>query len=248
VILKGNHIHLEGRRYLNTLSATEVLEESRPTELHSQQPEVVSSGVFQRRIEALQDEVRGLQERLQQSEASVVQAAQTARDEGFQAGEIEGSQKQRLELKESFELIDRMEREFRRTAAVYHENSDKALLKMARWMAEKILTHEIPLEGIDGLLLRIRAMMEHWVGETVYRFHLNPTERKQLLESSRAVEIETFCEGRIEWIKSPEIPPGGCRLDLTQGMLEGTPSEMLEHIEQSLIGALKTRRSTEEEA
>jgi flagellar biosynthesis/type III secretory pathway protein FliH len=247
VILKEHRICVEGSKYVENLPAAQLSSDaSHESDSSAKSPNATSdrfasTRLFQDRIHTLQNEKKALQDQAQKLETERFAALETAREEGRLVGVEEGRRQVEQELREAFLLLNRMEREFRRSASNYHADADKSLLELSTWMAEKVLAEELPMRGLDGLLKRIQALVDHWVGQSVYRFHLNPDERRLLLGTQALETLEERFKGRMEWVESPEIPPGGCRLELTTGLVDAVPSVMLDHLHQSLVEAIEAR-------
>lgn len=196
--------------------------------------------VFRLRIERLMAEREELRARVAALEADIVRGDREARDEGFEAGRLEGRVEAERELAAGFELLGTMEREFRRAAGRYHREADCELVGLARWMAERVVQREIVLD--ERRLERVAgALIDHWTGEGVYRFRLHPADRRTLLASPAAERLRERAGGRIEWVDAPEVPPGGCRLELASGLVDAAPDEMLRHLEQALLKELARR-------
>jgi flagellar biosynthesis/type III secretory pathway protein FliH len=200
--------------------------------------------VFRLRIERLLAERTLLEQRLAASEAARRSGDQSAREEGFAAGRLQGRREMEQELAGGFSLLGMLEREFRAAAVRYHREADGELVRLARWMSERVLHRQ--LAGDDSRLERlVRALLAHWVGEGVYRFRLHPEDRRRLLATPAAQRLQEDAAGRIEWVEAAEVPPGGCRLELAAGIVDTAPAELLAHLEGALLKDLARRPDAE---
>ena len=240
-LLRAEQVRLGGARYVDSASRAEtaVLEagEARGR---------LALGLFRRRIEALKDgngELRGEMALLREELAGRLEQS---REEGHAAGLAEGRRQVEEELEEAFRLLEVQEREFRRAARAYHAAADRELVRLARWMAEAVLRAALPLDE-EAPARRAADLLEACLDQQVVRLHLHPGERRRLLGEGlaerrpRLAALVKALEGRLEWVEAADVPPGACRAELHDGLLEASPAAMLEHLEQALAAALRPR-------
>ncbi len=193
--------------------------------------------VYRRRIHGLLEDRERLLGELEEARAQLHSREQEALEAGRRRGLDEGRAVARRELEESFSLIGMLQAEFRRAAEAYHRDSDRQLVRLARWMAERVLSRELPLDA-ERLQRTLRELLDYWVAEQVYRFRLHPDDRVALTGMPELHGFEERSGGRLEWVDSPEIPRGSCRLELSSGVVDALPEEMLRYLEERLLSCL----------
>jgi len=199
--------------------------------------------VFRRRIEGLKHENERLQREMRDLRAGMDERLEAARAEGHSAGLHDGHRQAEAELEESFRLMELQDREFRRAAADYHTLADRELIRLARWMAEAVLRRALPLDG-EALVRRVRDLLEQCLDQQVVRVHLHPGEKRNLLgedleeRQPRLAALVKELQGRLEWVESVDVPPGACRVELHDGLLDAAPQAMLRHLEEELMRAV----------
>jgi flagellar biosynthesis/type III secretory pathway protein FliH len=235
--LKAVEVRLEGTRFVDCGTARESREDREDTTRSR-----TALAIFHRRIEGLKAETLAVRQEMARLRESVAARLEESRAEGHLAGLAEGRGQAEAELEEAFRLLAGQERDFRRAAADYHARADRELVRLARWMAEAVLRRELPLDG-EALARRVRDLLEECLDQQVVRLHLHPGERRRLLgegleeRQPRLAELVRSLAGRLEWVEAADVPPGACRVELHDGLLEASPPAMLEHLEQELIRA-----------
>ena len=245
MIIPADRIRAGGSSYVDTASREELRVTKRlpaPSER-----EQMAMRVYRRRIESLQEENRRLMASLAQSAAAEDGRVEAASAQALEEGRQQGREETLAQLREQFSLIALMQTEFRRAAGEYHRDADSELVRLVRWMCERVLARTLPLEE-DLLARQVRALVEHWAGEDVYRFRLHPQDRQLLSQDPGLEDLRNSLQGRIEWVSSPEIPRGSCRLELAHGVVDSLPEEMLNHLEEVLLAAIDGRPDPEDEA
>ena len=238
LLLKVGQVRLGGTRYVD--SATQ--EEMRaPGELALRSRTALS--LFRRRIDAVKAENLALCGDMARLTEELGGRLDEARGESHALGLAEGRRQVEEELEEAFRLLEIQEREFRRAARDYHAQADRELVRLARWMAETVLRTALPLDE-EAPARRLADLLEACLDQQVVRLHLHPGERRRLLgegmaeRQPRLAALIASLAGRLEWVEAPDVPPGACRVELHDGLLDAAPAAMLEHLEQSLTRAL----------
>lgn len=226
-LLDGSRLHTGAPRWLDTDGSSEHEELLAREELRRREDNALR--VYRRRIASLQLERELLKEQLAgQNEEFARTLDETAR-EARTAGIEEGRAQMRRELLEQFGLLGTLETELRARGAHQQREADREILRFARWLAGQVIRRVPDLDGQD-LLQRIRTLLDWWVGEASYRFRLHPEDRRLLLEDGGLGRLAQETGSRIEWLASPEVPRGGCRLELVRGLVEAVPEAMLDEL------------------
>ncbi len=245
MIIPADRIRAGGASYVDTASPEEVRVTQRMPE--ASERERTAMRVYQRRIERLQEDNRRLMASLAEMAAEEDRRLEAASNQALEEGREQGREEMLAQMREQFSLIALMQTEFRRAAGEYHRDADRELVRLVRWMAERVLARELPLD--EQLLGRqVRELVEHWAGEDVYRFRLHPEDRRRLSADPGMEQLRQRLQGRVEWVASPEIPLGSCRLELAHGVVDTLPAEMLAHLEEQALAAIVRRPATEDEA
>lgn len=234
-LLKAASVRMAGEVWVDSVSTAEA-ELSRRLD----EREARALGVFQRRIQGLKHENERLQREMRDLRAALDERLEVARQEGQDMGFQLGRRQAESELEESFRLMELQDREFRRAAAAYHHQADVELIRLARWMAETVLRRALPLDA-EALPRRVRDLLEQCLDQQAVRVHLHPGERRQLLPADleehqpRLHALVQELKGRLEWVESADVPPGACRVELHDGLLDAAPQAMLRHLEEELV-------------
>lgn len=237
-VLKAQGVRLAGEVWVDTLAPHEAERAQR-----EQGREARSLTVFHRRIEGLKHENERLIREMRELRAAQEERLETARAEGHSTGLAQGHRQAEEELEEAFRLMELQDREFRRAAAAYHASADKELIRLARWMAEVVLRRALPLDS-EALARRVRDVLESCLDQQVLRVHLHSGEKRQLLGpdlAERQPRLDALVRelaGRLEWVESTDVPPGACRVELHDGLLDAAPAAMLRHLEEELVRAV----------
>ncbi|MCB9474731.1 MAG: hypothetical protein H6678_13095 [Candidatus Delongbacteria bacterium] len=202
--------------------------------------------VYRRRIASLQAERDALRSQIVDLYGEFSNDLKSAQDSSFEQGRESGRAEARQELLAQFTLLQTLEAEMRERGRHQQRDADRELLRFARWMAGRVLGREPGLPG-EALKGQIRRLLDYWVGESTYRFRLHPEDRQLLLKDEGLAALQRDLGGRIEWLASPEVPRGSCRLELARGLVEAVPGEMLEELEQVLLEALDAEELSEAE-
>jgi len=235
-VLKARAVRLAGERFVDSATRAETAAASR-----SRARQDTATALYRRRIEALKRENDALR-----AEAAALRAAEAERQarslaDGHAAGVSEGRRQVEEELVEAFRLLEGQAGEFRRAAAAYHRQADRELVRLARWMAEAVLRRELAADD-EALARRVRDLLEACLDQQSVRLHVHPGERRRLLGEEMAARLPRLAElveslrGRLEWVEAPDVPPGACRVELHDGLLEAAPAAMLDHLAEGLSG------------
>ncbi len=208
----------------------------RTREEHERRSQVAIS-VYKRRIESLLRERDLLKRDVSEMRLESVRHVEEVRREAFEEGRIQGAADKQAELVDRFRMLARLEQTFRDQAVSYHRDSDSALVELAGQMLRRVFD-QAPPRSTKALLQACRRLIDHWAGESVYRFRIHPEDRKGLLEKAALGEILQEEGARLEFLPAPEMPRGSCSLELSSGLVEGAPSEMLCEIERQLLACL----------
>ncbi|MFA7329715.1 MAG: FliH/SctL family protein [Candidatus Delongbacteria bacterium] len=241
-LLKAGSVRLEGVAWVDTGTHAE----SRGDQGEFQRSSTALA-LFRRRIEALRAENTQLRAEMAALRESVAERQEQSRAEGHLLGLEEGRLRVEDELLEAFHLLEIQSEAFRAEAARYHEGADRELVALARWLAEQVLRRELPLDE-ERLARQVAALLEACLDQQVLRLHLHPGDRRRLLGEElleRLPRLRTLLQtlqGRLEWVEAADVPPGACRVELHDGLLDAAPAGMLDHLEQSLVRALEARQ------
>jgi flagellar assembly protein FliH len=239
-LIRAEQVKVENDTYLETLTVTECRQQERMPDVNARLKTV--SAVYRRKIQTVQDKRLQIEEELAELRLQQSLAEANARKEGYAKGLEQGRKDTRNELAGEFEHLSLMAEEFRTAAGLYHGKADTELIKLAVWIAERILLREVK-EGLPLLLRTINELLDNWQQEELYRFRLNPEDRRLLFKHPELEQLKEKVSGKIEFIESPEIPHLSCRLELTSGIVDATPKEMLKYIEAQLISNISTSTS-----
>ncbi len=237
-VLKAGGVRMAGEVWVETLAPHETELARRDHERGGR-----ALAVFHRRIDGLKHENERLVREMRELRAAQEERLEAARAEGHQLGVERGRRQAEEELEEAFRLMEIQDREFRRAAAAYHVQADRELIGMARWMAEAVLRRALPLDG-EALARRVRDLLEHCLDQQVLRVHLHSGDKRALLGedlAQRQPRLDALVKelaGRLEWVESADVPPGACRVELHDGLLDATPAAMLRHLEEELVRAV----------
>lgn len=193
--------------------------------------------VFRRRIASLQLERDLLKQQILEMNEDFARDLEDCAREARSEGIDEGRAAMRRELLAQFTLLGTLEQELRAKGRQQQQQADREILRFARWLAGQVVDHIPDLEG-EHLRSRIRRLLDHWVGESSYRFRLHPEDRRTLMEDGGLAQLARESQARIEWLASPEVPRGGCRLELARGLVEAVPAAMLDEVLAALEQAL----------
>lgn len=199
--------------------------------------------LFRRRIDTLRDENLALREEMERLREALGGRLEVSRGEGYLLGVAEGRRQVEEELLEAFHQLEGQERAFRKAAVEYHAEADRELVALARWLAERVLARELPLDE-ERLARQLTELLQSCLDQQVVRLHLHPGDRRRLLGDEMLERIPrlgallTTLQGRLEWAEAADVPPGACRVELHDGLLDASPQGMLDHLEQSLVRGL----------
>ncbi|MDP2361648.1 MAG: FliH/SctL family protein [bacterium] len=234
-VLKAEQVRLGSGRFLDSGTREEA-----GSGREEQKRLRTAQALFRRRIGALKEEGFQQARRLEELLADMGRRLEEARAEGHAAGLLDGRRQVEEELAEAFRLLAMQEEEFRRAAADYHRQADRELVRLARWMAETVLRRALPLDE-EALARRVRDLLEDCLDQQTVRLHLHPGERRRILGDDleerlpRLAELIRSLAGRLEWVEAAEVPPGACRVELHDGLLEAGSAAMLDHLEEELV-------------
>ncbi len=235
-VLKAESVNLRGTAWLDTAT----LQEGR-TERGEPRRARTALGLLRRRIESLVEENRALRHDMDQQLQELAGRLEQSRGEGHLLGVEEGRRQVEDELGESFRLLGIQEREMRVEAQRYHVGAERELVALARWLAEQVLARELPLDG-ERLGRQLQRLLEACLDQQTVRLHLHPGDRRRLLgpealeRSPRLGAVLAELQGRLEWVEAADVPPGACRVELHDGLLDAAPAAMLDHLQQLLGG------------
>jgi flagellar biosynthesis/type III secretory pathway protein FliH len=239
MLLKGNQTRSAGTRWIDPAPAEDAVAAplDRQRVLQAQQ-------VFKRRITSLKNQLEENRHKQEELQAGIRERMNEAREEGYEAGLSAGRREAEAELAAAMDLIGQMEKAFRRESLRLTESIESELVELAAWMASQVLADELRL-GSERLERSVSALIERFQDQTELRFHLHPRDRAAFMELGKAKELVAGFKGRIDWIASADVPPGSCRLQLPDGLVETAPAEMIRHLKKELIAA--SQRSAQNE-
>ena len=235
-VLKFESVTLRGMAWLDTAT----LQEGR-AERGEPRRARTALGLLRRRIESLVEENRALRTTMDLQLQELAGRLEESRGEGHTQGVEEGRRQVEDELAESFRLLGIQEREVRAEAQRYHLGAERELVALARWLAEQVLARELPLDG-ERLGRQLQRMLEACLDQQSVRLHLHPGDRRRLLGPEalerlpRLGAVLAELQGRLEWVEAADVPPGACRVELHDGLLDAAPAAMLDHLQQMLGG------------
>lgn len=242
-LVKAAALRFEGTSWVDTGTRGESL-----LELGDVQRSRTALLLFRRRIESLREENLRLVDASATERAELAARLEQSRVEGHLLGVEEGRRQVEEELVEAFRLLEIQEQAFRREAQRYHAQADRELVGLARWMAEQVLRRELPLD--EGTLARqLSGLLEQCLDQQVVRLHLHPGDRRRLLGEEALARVPQLggllqsLQGRLEWVEAADVPPGACRVELHDGLLDADPAGMLDHLEAALVKALQAGRT-----
>lgn len=235
MLLKEHQTRAEGRILIDPVRELESEDN-----LREQKREAISFQVFQRRIRTLKEQIMRRDTALHELKESVADRMSQSRDEGFAAGVEQGRKDREAELEQAFELLAEMEQAFRRETKDFHVSAEDELIELAGWMTSTVLAREFKLDRqrLPGLLGRL---LHYYNDQPALRFHLHPGDRAALHDTPPFEELCAKYHGRLDWVASPEVPPGSCRLELPTGIVDTAPQEMVQHLVHELQ---QSRRSS----
>ena len=235
-VLKSESVSLRGTVWVDTAT----LREGRAEQEEPRRARTALQ-LLRRRIETLLDGNRVLQEEMETQRRELALRLEQSRAEGHALGVEEGRKQVEEELAEAFRLLGSQERELRAEAARYHQGADRELVALARWLAEQVLARELPLDE-ERLGRQLQRLLEVCLDQQTVRLHLHPGDRRRLLGAEALERLPRLgavlgeLQGRLEWVEAADVPPGACRVELHDSLLDAAPAAMLDHLQQSLGG------------
>jgi flagellar assembly protein FliH len=174
----------------------------------------------------------------QEKEALIEQAKQ----EGFQAGLLEGRQKGFQEFKESIDLarevIDSAKKDYKLTL----ESSDKAILDLALKVSEKILGKMINENEENFLHLVKRALKEAREYREI-ELHVHPVHYGFLLSQKEELMSIFPRETNFYIYPNEDLSETSCVIESANGQIDASIDSQLEQVKKKLFELLESEES-----
>ena len=201
----------------------------------------------ERYLEQIRQQARGiLTEAQQQAEQERAEAQKNGYQSGRQQGlekaeeEIEQRSRQKAEqmvaerlgpLQQSLDQgLELLERE--RTECLARWEGQLVHLSLA--VAEKTIRAKLP-EYPETIVTIIQEMMQLVIGQTNLKLYLNDEDHRRLGESFDRLQATLNRTAQAEILTHPDLKPGDCLLETSQGSLDGRIETQLARISEELL-------------
>lgn len=171
-----------------------------------------------------------------------IQLTEQAREEGFQAGFAEGETKS---VKQYSELLTKANEIIHAATHDYHktlEESDEVIIKIAIYVAEKIIKSQI---ANDAKLFKnvIEAAINEIKDQSIVSIYLHPNNYEYMLEQKNELKNSLVGDAKIEIYADYKMNEHDCLIKHPFGQIDASIDTQLEQIRSALEGLLLENES-----